>query len=192
MIVQPEQFNKPTMDYIKDRYMGKADDLMMIYVLMHLGNHWYLLIIDLWEKQLVYLNSFKSTENEVTQLRLSLIREVARYVEDLVNEPDFWVDQDAVRPIVFEFEPLCRDCGQQEPLSLDCGVWVCQWMMNIHLWMDYQEEEVNESTRMAIVVDLVSSENNPITENISKRAVNFWDAEMLRNHKSEIRRRGKN
>ncbi|MED6225073.1 hypothetical protein PIB30_090267 [Stylosanthes scabra] len=57
MIVRPHQFDKPTMDYIKKRYMGLADGLMAIYIPMHIGRHWYLMIIDIWNRKLVYLDS---------------------------------------------------------------------------------------------------------------------------------------
>ncbi|MED6136755.1 hypothetical protein PIB30_058821 [Stylosanthes scabra] len=222
MIVHPEQFSQPTMDYIIDRYMGVADDLMMIYVPMHIMNHWYLMIIDMWDKKLVYLDSFKSVDCNETKLRITLMKEVARYVDSLLKQDKFWEDKTSFRPSVADFDPIAPITGQQLPESQDCGVWMCQWMINSHLWLEYEmdasvpsvippclhmtcvpiisplifdmhcytSQEINVTTRIALAVDLVMSPHNPLAETISERAVNFWDAEMLRNHKAENRRNG--
>ncbi|MED6110530.1 hypothetical protein PIB30_043865 [Stylosanthes scabra] len=164
MILEPRQFNQPTMDYIAHRYMGKADDITRIYVPLHVENHWYLMIIDMWDKKLVYLDSLKASDIKVIELRISRMKEVAN-----------------------------KEMGHKlfSPFPLDCGVWVCQWMVNSHLWRDYELEEVNESTRMSLVIDLVTSPHNPLGEIISDRSVNFWDAEMLRNYKAQKGRQGK-
>ncbi|MED6209010.1 hypothetical protein PIB30_050484 [Stylosanthes scabra] len=175
MIVYPEQFNQPAMDYIKDRYMGLADDLMMVYVPMHVNNHWYLMVIDFWDKKLVYLDSFKSADHNETTLRLSLMVEVATYLEHVIQNTDFWDDKTIIPPTLSDFEPIYPDAGQQPDGTLD----VCQWMMNSQMWLDYTLDEVNDNTRMAIALDLVTSEHNPLGETISDRAVNYWDAEML-------------
>ncbi|MED6115667.1 hypothetical protein PIB30_092896 [Stylosanthes scabra] len=76
MIINPEQFNQATMDYIIGRYTGYADDLMMIYIPIHTKNHWYLMIVDMWDKKLVYLDSFQSPDPEETKFRVSLMVEV--------------------------------------------------------------------------------------------------------------------
>ncbi|MED6123215.1 hypothetical protein PIB30_047040 [Stylosanthes scabra] len=67
MLVHPEQYDNATLDYIKERYMGKVDDVHQIYIPMHIGRHWYLLIISLWDKKLVYLDSLKSDDVKETE-----------------------------------------------------------------------------------------------------------------------------
>ncbi|MED6225072.1 hypothetical protein PIB30_090266 [Stylosanthes scabra] len=47
-------------------------------------------------------------------------------------------------------------------------------------------QEINDSTRMSLAVDLVTSPHNPLADVIWEKVVNFWDAEMLRNHKDEM------
>ncbi|MED6131445.1 hypothetical protein PIB30_009926 [Stylosanthes scabra] len=209
MILDPRQYNQPTMDYIKDRYMGKADDITRIYIPLHVLGHWYLMIIDMWDRKLVYLDSLKSLDINVTALRISRMKEVN--------------DSNAIRPCIEDFEPDYPVTGQQGEgtlqafgavenkfedcrntifglwglivvlfqLKLGCRVWVCQWMINCHLWRDYALEEVNDNTRMSLVVDLVTSPHNPVVEIISDRSVNYWNAEMLRHFKAQHHHEGK-
>ncbi|MED6203630.1 hypothetical protein PIB30_001328 [Stylosanthes scabra] len=153
MILNPDQYNQDTMDYIKDRYMGKADDLMM-------------------DKKLVYLDSFHSLDDEETQFRVAQIIAVGEYIEKMIRDRAFWESKDAFPPLVSTFEPDLPPTGQQEYGSMDCGVWVCEWMMNSHLWLDYR-------------LELVTSRENPLSQVISDCAVNYWDAEMLRNHQRD-------
>ncbi|MED6133134.1 hypothetical protein PIB30_025770 [Stylosanthes scabra] len=116
MILDPRQYNQPTMDYIKQRYMGKADEitrvrgtsadrgvlvflclfpmslgvfLSQIYIPMHVLNHWYLMIIDLWDKKLVYIDSLKSEDMKITELRVSRMKEVVSNYECYVISQTF-------------------------------------------------------------------------------------------------------
>ncbi|MED6160531.1 hypothetical protein PIB30_052248 [Stylosanthes scabra] len=184
MIVSPELYNQATMDYIKDRYMGHADGLKTMYVPMHIGRHWYLLIIDIWGRQLVYLDSMKSEDVQDTEARIGQMMEVARFVESMLKDKSFWLADEYFPPFVSDYEPLVPEVGHQADRSMDCGVWVCQWMVNSHLWLDYNLPEINSSTRMSLAVDLVTSPHNPLANAIWEKAVNFWDAEMLRDFRA--------
>ncbi|MED6122210.1 hypothetical protein PIB30_037642 [Stylosanthes scabra] len=93
------------MDYIKNRYMGPADDLMMIYVPMHIGHHWYLMIIEIWDRKLVYLDSFKSDDVAEIELRLRQMKDVAKYVEEMLRDKSFWEAKDTMPPFVADYEP---------------------------------------------------------------------------------------
>ncbi|MED6107194.1 hypothetical protein PIB30_011764 [Stylosanthes scabra] len=189
MLVHPKQFDQATMDYIVDRYMSKADDLHQIYVPMHIGRHWYLLIISVWDKKLVYLDSLKFDDVRETEARVEQIMTMACYVEQMVKDKSFSEAEKFWPPYVSEFEPFVPEVGSQAPGLMDCGMWVCQWMMNSHLWLDYNLEEINDSSRMALAVDLVTHPTNPLADVIWERAVNYWDAEMLRNYREETGRR---
>ncbi|MED6111869.1 hypothetical protein PIB30_056308 [Stylosanthes scabra] len=180
------------MDYIINMYMGKADELMMIYVPIHIRNHWFFMIVDVWDTSLVYLDSLRSDDAEETALRISMMTEVAHYLGGMLQSASLWKNEETLRPFVGEFEPkIPTNTGQQAPGTMDCGVWVCQWMMNSHLWLDYSLEDINEATRMSIVVELVTSKHNPLAKVVADRAVNFWDQEMLRHHKEGMRRKGR-
>ncbi|MED6208189.1 hypothetical protein PIB30_042777 [Stylosanthes scabra] len=168
MIVCPEQFKQPTMDYVKHRYMGLADDIVK-----------------------------SICEAQDTQLRIGLMKEVGRYLESMLKDSGFWSNPETLRPQIGDFEPECPETGRQADGTcvslriMDCGVWVCEWMINSHLWQDYMLEDVNSITMMTIAVDLVTSQNNPLAEAISDRAVNFSDAEMLRNYRDQQQGKGK-
>ncbi|MED6149950.1 hypothetical protein PIB30_067505 [Stylosanthes scabra] len=112
----------PTTFSISSYFMVKLEYESLIYVPMHIGRHWYLLIIDIWNLRLVYLDSLKPSEVRETQLRIAQIMEV----------------------------------------------------------------KINDRTRMSLAVDLVTSPQNPLADVIWERAVNHWDAEMLRNHKDAM------
>ncbi|MED6204235.1 hypothetical protein PIB30_007347 [Stylosanthes scabra] len=185
MIVNPEQYTRPTMEYIIERYMGIANRLHEIYVPMHCRNHWYLVIVDVWNNRLVYLDSFKSQDPKEVMLRVGQMKEVARYLEGMLQEARFWENPDPHRRPVYNYEVFYPYTGQQAPGSMDCRVWVCQWMINSHLWLDFRLEEVNDFTRMTLAVDLVTNPTNPIAETISDRALNYRDAAMLRDYKSQ-------
>ncbi|MED6144574.1 hypothetical protein PIB30_016846 [Stylosanthes scabra] len=186
MIVTPELFNKPTMDYIKDRYMGLADDLKRVrgFCLQVYG-----------ERALTFLrNNLLSDDEKETTARIAQMMDVARFVEDMLKDKAFWRSEDAFPPMSQTMSPshlmlvsklLARKSPVPNYVIMDCGVWVCQWMINHHLWLDYKLEEINASTRMALAVDLVTSPQNPLAEVIWERAVNFWDAEMLKNYKNK-------
>ncbi|MED6130963.1 hypothetical protein PIB30_005617 [Stylosanthes scabra] len=139
-----------------------------IYIPMHIGRHWYLMLINIWGREIVYLDSQRSDDERETSARVAQMMEVARFVEEMLREKSFWSKKDAYPPYVTDYEPLAPDVGYQAPGSMDYGVW-----------------EINASTRMALAVDLVTSPQNPLADVIWERAVNFWDAEMLRNHRIE-------
>ncbi|MED6185526.1 hypothetical protein PIB30_057945, partial [Stylosanthes scabra] len=156
-----------------------------IYVPIHIGNHWYLMIVDIWDKKLMYLDSCKSTDAAATNTRIEHMREVAKYLGVLIRSRSLWKNKEAHPPLISEFDPEEAVTGQQAPGTMDCGVWVCQWMINSHKWLDYDIEPVDESTRMRIAVQLVVGPHNPLAESVTQKAVKFWNSEMVRNYKEE-------
>ncbi|KAL4293272.1 hypothetical protein S83_062330 [Arachis hypogaea] len=66
---------------------------------------------------------------------------------------------------------------------MDCGVWVAEWMIQYDLWASYDLQEVNDSTRMTIAVDLVMGDHNPISKEVQEKAVKFWDRNMICSYK---------
>ncbi|MED6215696.1 hypothetical protein PIB30_000702 [Stylosanthes scabra] len=150
MILYPDEMSAGTMEYIKNRYMGIADDLLM-----------YLMIVDIWDRKLVYLDSLKSDDAEETGRRLKQMREVAKYLGMLVKSRTLWKNKDACPPLIADFNPEQPMTGQQAAGSMDCGVWVCQWMLNSHKWLDYDIEPIDASTRMRIATQLVSGRTIP-------------------------------
>ncbi|XLR44644.1 hypothetical protein S83_029304 [Arachis hypogaea] len=52
-------------------------------------------------------------------------------------------------------------------------------MIQYDLWASYDLQEVNDSTRMIIAVDLVMRDHNPISEEVQQKVVKFWDRNMI-------------
>ncbi|MED6119697.1 hypothetical protein PIB30_013813 [Stylosanthes scabra] len=140
---------------------------------MHIGSHWYLMIVDIWEKKLIYLDSLKSDDVEETDRRKKQMKDVAKYLGMLVRTRSFWKNKDAHPPLISEFDPEEAITGQQDPGSMDCGVWVCQWMLSRHKWLDYDIEPIDASTRMRIAMQLVSGSYNSLAKTITEKAVKF-------------------
>ncbi|XLU43309.1 hypothetical protein S245_038123, partial [Arachis hypogaea] len=70
--LSPVNHSIDTFEYIRSRFMGYADDLWMIYVPMHRDNHWYLMVVDLVNCNLLYLDSAKDSnhrESRVSQMK---------------------------------------------------------------------------------------------------------------------------
>ncbi|XLT31527.1 hypothetical protein HN873_062819 [Arachis hypogaea] len=56
-------------------------------------------------------------------------------------------------------------------------------MIQYDLWASYDLQEVNDSTRMTIAVDLVMGDHNPISKEVQEKAVKFWDRNMICSYK---------
>ncbi|XLU31642.1 hypothetical protein S245_067708, partial [Arachis hypogaea] len=65
--VNPTNYCPNKLEYIKHKFMRKADKLFKIYVPLHTEDHCYLMIIDFFNWKLVYLDSLK--DSKVTKVR---------------------------------------------------------------------------------------------------------------------------
>ncbi|QHN92085.1 Ulp1 protease family, carboxy-terminal domain protein [Arachis hypogaea] len=133
-----------------------------IYVPFHMRRHWYLMIVDMWDEKLIYLDSLKSTVER--QARIDQMMEVARLLELLLTDTSSYE---------------CKTTVSKSISNNDCGVWVAEWMIQYDLWASYDLQVINEHTRMTIAVDLVMGEHNPISEEVQQKAVQFWDRNMI-------------
>ncbi|QHO45031.1 uncharacterized protein DS421_6g175610 [Arachis hypogaea] len=93
----------------------------------------------------------------------------------LLNDRKFYRKKESKCPDRSEFDFREPMTSQQRPNSLDCGVWVTQWMQLSELWTSYDLEIVNDIHRMQLAMDLVMSRANPIRSKICQRAVEYWD-----------------
>ncbi|KAL4305997.1 hypothetical protein AHAS_Ahas16G0134200 [Arachis hypogaea] len=153
---------KSTLDYIVAKYMGSADNLLKIYVPL------YLMIVDMWDQNLIYLDSLKSSDER--QARIDQMLEVARLLELLLFDKSAYESKTTVS-------------------NMDCRVWVAEWMIEYNLWASYDLQEVNDTTRMTIAVDLVTGDHNPISEEVQQKAVQFWDRNMICSYMKGVRPR---
>ncbi|KAL4365364.1 hypothetical protein AHAS_Ahas07G0098700 [Arachis hypogaea] len=90
--LSPTSHCAETLDFIKRKYMGFADKLMKIYVPLFRDGHWYLVIVDLCNGELVYLDSAKSDVPVERKARLDQIKYVAFFIENMLNESVFYKD----------------------------------------------------------------------------------------------------
>ncbi|QHO01204.1 Ubiquitin-like-specific protease [Arachis hypogaea] len=184
--LSPVSHSIDTFEYIRQRFMGHAYDLWMIYVPMHRDNHWYLMVIDLVNCKLLYLDSAKHSDHR--ESRVSQMKFVAFFVENMLEDKRFWRKEDHYKPHPSTFDIAEPPVGQQAYQS----VWVCQWMILNWVWENVNLEEVNDQTRMRLALDLVMGAYNPITRDVGRREIRFWDREMQRSSRSAKKGRKKN
>ncbi|QHO26547.1 Ulp1 protease family, carboxy-terminal domain protein [Arachis hypogaea] len=147
---------------------------LMIYVPLHSGRHWYLMIVDMWEEKLVYLDSLKLTSER--EGRIIQMLDVARFIDHILADKSYYEKQNITPKKVSSFKVF-------EPL-------VSQWMILTHLWASYELEEVNDSTRMALAIDLVMGSHNPTVEEVAEKARRYWDRSNRASYKKG-KRQGK-
>ncbi|MED6226467.1 hypothetical protein PIB30_104076 [Stylosanthes scabra] len=181
MLMDPNQFSEGTMKYIQNRYMVRIGDLHKMYVPICIGRHWFLMVVDMHDRTLVYLDSLKSNDHRAS--RVALMDNLAKQIQDMVcadkhDKHDVFRANGKKIANIANFGIHEPKTGQQGPFTNDYGVWVCEWMRTSHLWRNYDLQGISESTRMALAVDLVMTEDNPLGIVISRKAVKYWDDQM--------------
>ncbi|QHO41562.1 Ulp1 protease family, carboxy-terminal domain protein [Arachis hypogaea] len=163
----------------KDQHRWWLPTTILIYVAFHSGRHWYLMIVDMWEEKLVYLDSLKrSLEREG---RINQILDV-NFIDHILTDKRCYEKQNITPKKVSSFKVF---------KSMDCGVWVSQWMILTHLWASYELEKVNDSTRMLLAIDLVMGSLNPIAEEVTEKTRRYWDRSKSASYKKGKRQRKK-
>ncbi|KAL4314305.1 hypothetical protein AHAS_Ahas15G0071800 [Arachis hypogaea] len=161
------------MTSIRNNYMrSKVDQTTKVYQPMWCDQHWYLMIIDIPQMNLVYLDSLRDPR-EADARKTAMVR-VALYLEGLTLGKSWLSGPEALRPRFSAFEFEEPEVPQQAGDSMDCGVWVAQWMIREHLWQDHGVQNVNNATRMRLAVDLVMKSHNDLGEDAVSKAVRHW------------------
>ncbi|XLU71429.1 hypothetical protein S245_030482 [Arachis hypogaea] len=120
--MSPAHHCKSTLDYIVAKYMGFADNLRKIYVPLHMGRHWYLMIVDMWDQNLIYLDSLKSSNER--QARIDQMLEVACLLDVLLSDISAYECKMTVPKCISKFRIHEPHISQQAADSMDCRVWV--------------------------------------------------------------------
>ncbi|QHN95554.1 Ulp1 protease family, carboxy-terminal domain protein [Arachis hypogaea] len=168
--LSPVNHNIDTFEFIRNRFMGYADGLWMIYVPMHRDNHWFVMVVDLVNCNLLYLDSTKDGDRR--DARVSQMKFVAFFLENMLEDKRFWKNEEHFKPHPSTFDVTEPPIGQQAEGSNDCG-------------------DVNDHTRMRLALDLVMGPYNPIAHDVGRRAVRHWDIQMQRSTKKEKKGRKK-
>ncbi|MED6158917.1 hypothetical protein PIB30_037465 [Stylosanthes scabra] len=189
----PDTYSKDILAYIEERFMGHADDLKLIYVPLNLDRHWYLMIVDICNSDILYVDSTK--EASLWQARVEQINTVAKFLDTILAEKSFYLREDSIAPGIRDFSFQEPTCGQQTSggkhvitfqvnnSMRDCGVWLCQWMELWHSWRAY-ELVVTAETRYRMAVDLVLSKSNKRRDEICTLAADHWNVITNKNMKT--------
>ncbi|RYR09178.1 hypothetical protein Ahy_B05g077309 [Arachis hypogaea] len=199
--LQGTRLTQANLDAVVCNHMRcKVDKVTEIFQPMWTDGHWYLMIIDVRRKKLIYYDSLKCTwETEgrklaMTQvvshlefmalLLVSLGRMIyaaparhcstAVHLESLTIGSKWLSSSNAERPRFLSYEYEEPVVSQQHQRSMDCGVWVLQWMIRGALWAIQSVTAVNEQTRMRISIDLVLRSHNPIAVDVVEKAMCHW------------------
>ncbi|XLR44751.1 hypothetical protein S83_029411 [Arachis hypogaea] len=150
----------------------KVDKVTEIFQPMWTDGHWYLMVVDVRRKKLIYYDSLKlTTETEHRKLAMT---QVALHLESLTVGSNWLSSSTAGRPRFSSYEYEQPVVPQQHRRSMDCGVWVLQWMIRGALWAIHSVTAVNDQTRMRIAIDLVLRSHNPIAIDVVEKAMSYW------------------
>ncbi|XLS44507.1 hypothetical protein HN51_001372 [Arachis hypogaea] len=186
---------------LRNNYMRcKVDRVTRIHQPMWCDGHWYLMIIDVPRMKLIYLDSLRDPAQ--AEARKTAMTRVALYLEGLTLGHSWLSGNCSVRPrfSTFDFEDpklpsriknrekrissihMPRTCivdSRKSKVSMDCGVWVAQWMIREHLWEDYSVQNISNATCMCLAVDLVMKSHNEMAGDIVSKAIAHWQVEAM-------------
>ncbi|KAL4394928.1 hypothetical protein AHAS_Ahas02G0201000 [Arachis hypogaea] len=153
------------------------EQLHAIHQPMWCDGHWYLMIIDVPRMKLIYLDSLRDPAQ--AEARKTAMTRVALYLEGLTLGHSWLSGNCSVRPRFSTFDFEDPKLPKQDRKSMDCGVWVAQWMIRDHLWEDYSVHNVSNATRMRLAVDLVMKSHNEMAGDIVAKAIAHWQVKAM-------------
>ncbi|KAJ1421736.1 Ulp1 protease family, C-terminal catalytic domain [Sesbania bispinosa] len=160
-----------------DSFMGKVDLLSKVFIPVNDDNfHWYLIVIDFIQKEIVYLDSSPSDNRK--ENRMPSVKTLALYMETFLQHQSFYNYQRTPKPLVSKYTVhIPEGLKIQNANSNDCGAWVIMWMVEMGM-NDYKIEArfhsiVDEGSRLRITLDLAMNPGNILQEMVKKRAENW-------------------
>ncbi|KAJ1429362.1 Ulp1 protease family, C-terminal catalytic domain [Sesbania bispinosa] len=154
-------------DY-KATFMGCVDLIKKVFIPVNDNNyHWYLVVIDFVNKEVVYLDSFPSDSRIVARMRS--VKTMALYMEHLLQDPSLYQFQTTPKPLVSQY-PIYKptDINTQSGDGNDCGAWVIMWM--VEMGLNGYRIQVDEGTRLRIALDLAMNSYNTLEDQVKNRA----------------------
>ncbi|KAJ1377835.1 Ulp1 protease family, C-terminal catalytic domain [Sesbania bispinosa] len=147
-------------EHYYDSFMGKVDLLSKVFIPVNDDNfHWYLIVIDFIQKDVVYLDSSPSDNRRENKMRS--VKTLALYMETLLQHQSFYNYQRTPKPLVSRYTiNIPQGLKIQNANSNDCGAWVIMWM-------------VDEGSRLRIELDLAMNPTNILQEMVKQRAENW-------------------
>ncbi|MED6217562.1 hypothetical protein PIB30_018956 [Stylosanthes scabra] len=138
------------------RYMGLLSDVQKIYVPIYAGRHWFLMIVNVMDDTLIYLDPLK--HKDFCDARVKLMFDVGDYIESMLRSDTHGVFKSKGHriPQISTYKIHEPRISQQDSGSNDCGVLVCEWMRTFQTWRDYD-----------------------LQGEILSRAIESWDKQMV-------------
>ncbi|QHO24448.1 Ulp1 protease family, carboxy-terminal domain protein [Arachis hypogaea] len=155
-----ESIPHATLKAIREDFMGQANQ---IYYPIWCDGHWFLLVIDVIRRQLVYLDSLPSKDDRPKWLWQ--LKKVAIFLEEVLDSVN-WYDNLTILG-------FCVVTTKIRSLSNDCGMYVAQWMIMYHLWNPYETEKITEYSRMRFAVDMVLKYHNDKRMEVIQAALEY-------------------
>ncbi|MED6184360.1 hypothetical protein PIB30_046700 [Stylosanthes scabra] len=173
--LNPTSHDPRWLESIKLKFMGKADHLVKICIPMHLRNHWYLMVLDMTNDEMVYFDSNKDPlemKDHLDQMNY------AYFVQKMLADPGMyktWVG----------FSPKCSDYHPAKPKTgMIAGFGLHNGCCNLYFLLTTSWRwAINDMTRMRLTVDLVLGRHNPIRTDVGKFAVDEWDRQVIQETK---------
>ncbi|MED6195003.1 hypothetical protein PIB30_033923 [Stylosanthes scabra] len=116
--LNPTGYDPNMLALIRKRFMGLADKLRQVYVPMLRGKHWYLMIVDMYQTSLIYLDSLKYPEDTAE------LKKQMKYVK-----------RGFMSSMMATLQGALDMSGLSQPL--DNNLTRAQWMMQANLWGDH-------------------------------------------------------
>ncbi|XLS78414.1 hypothetical protein HN51_062639, partial [Arachis hypogaea] len=104
-----------------------------IYVPIHVNFHWFLMVVNISDQQIVYLDSKKSKIQKKS--RMTAVNK-ASFLENILGDGTYKLSV-GISPTISTYKLVDPEVTQQEDGSNDCGIYVAQWMILSNLWGSY-------------------------------------------------------
>ncbi|QHN85243.1 Ulp1 protease family, carboxy-terminal domain protein [Arachis hypogaea] len=144
-----------------------------IYIPLHKDRHWFLMVVDLKEELLIYLDSLK--DHSERDARVDQMTYVAFFLQTILRDRKLYSKCDSVPPTTSAYRVREPITGQQDPTSRGCGIWVAQWMQLSNIWTSYDIEGINDHNKMRLALDLIMAKSNPTRDEICKLSCKHWE-----------------
>ncbi|XLS66023.1 hypothetical protein HN51_025997 [Arachis hypogaea] len=86
--LNPTTYCKESLEYVERRYMGPVDDITKIYIPMYTEGHWYLMVVDMCNQNLIYLDSLK--DDKFYDQRVGQMQFVALFLHTMLRGRRFY------------------------------------------------------------------------------------------------------
>ncbi|QHN99829.1 Ulp1 protease family, carboxy-terminal domain protein [Arachis hypogaea] len=113
--LNPTTYCKESLEYIERCYVGPVDDITKIYIPMYTEGHWYLMVVDMRNRHLIYLDPFK--EEKLYDQRVGQMQFVALFLHTMLRGRRFYQKKNSIPAMIKDFKLTEPITGQQGEYS---------------------------------------------------------------------------